>query len=86
MDSSNNWQNKRVFSKKDHSGNVGNKGLRREEENKFSKKKLLPVGIEPGTLGLLHSYAFLTELTWQVLREGYSTLLLLVHQLTFGLR
>ena len=53
MDSSNNWQNKRVFSKKDDSGNVGNKGLRREEQNKFSPKKLSPVGIEPGTLRLL---------------------------------
>ena len=42
--------------------------------------------IQPGTLLCLHSNALPTELTWQVLREGYLTLLLLVHQLTFGLR
>ena len=48
MDSSNNWQNKRVFSKKDYSGNVGNKGLRREEQNKFSKKSYLQLGLNLG--------------------------------------
>ena len=32
---------------------------------------------------LLHSDAFLTELTWQVLSEGYLTFLLLVQGLTF---
>ena len=51
------------------------------------------MGIESRTLGLLfvahlvlHCHAFLTELTWLVLSEGYLTLLLLVHQLTFGHR
>ena len=34
---------------------------------------------------MIHSDAFLTQLTWQVLIEGYFTSLLLVHQLTFGL-
>ena len=43
-----------------------------------------------GTLGLWnlsceHSSAFLTELTWHVLCEGYLTSLLLVHQLTLDL-
>ena len=37
-------------------------------------KKISPVGIEPGTPlvahFVLHSHAFFTELTWQVLREG----------------
>ena len=32
---------------------------------------------------LLQSRAFPTELSWQVLIEGYWTLLLFVHQLTF---
>ena len=46
----------------------------------IKSKKLLPVWIEPGTLGLwhvstLHSHAFLTKLTCQVLSEGYLTLL-----------
>ena len=52
-------------------GNFGNKGLRREEQNKFSEKKLLPVGIEPGTLGLLLWHIFCStpmssslKLTW----------------------
>ena len=50
-----------------------------------SAKKLLTFEIETGTLELmvthlvLYSYAFLTELTWPVLSEGYLTLLLLVH-------
>ena len=43
------------------------------------------VGIERGPL-VFYSDAFLTELTWQVLIEGYSTSLSFVHQLTFGLR
>ena len=34
---------------------------------------------------VLHSHAFLTEITWQVLM-GDLTLLLLVHKLTFGLK
>ena len=34
---------------------------------------------------VIHSDAYLTELTWQVLIEGYLTSLLLVHQLIFGL-
>ena len=33
---------------------------------------------------VIHSDAYLTELTWQMLVEGYLTLLLFVHQLTFG--
>ena len=33
---------------------------------------------------VIHSDAYLTELTWQRLIEGYLTSLLLVHQLTFG--
>ena len=46
-------------------------------------KKLPPAGIEPETLGfwdlfVLHSHAFLTKLTWQVLIEGYLTSLLFV--------
>ena len=42
----------RVFPKIDDSGSVDNKGLLREEQNKFSKK-LPPLGIEPETLGFL---------------------------------
>ena len=34
---------------------------------------------------MIHSDAFLTELTWQVLIEGYLISLLLVHQLAFDL-
>ena len=45
-----------------------------------SEKKLAPVRIEIG----IHSDAFLTELSWQVLTEGYLTSILLVHQLTVG--
>ena len=37
-----------------------------------SAKKLPPVGIEPG-MYYVHFDAFLTELTWQVLIEGYLT-------------
>ena len=44
-----NRSNDGVFPKIDDSGNVGNKGLCRAEQNKFIKKV---VGIEPGTLGL----------------------------------
>ena len=56
-----------------------------EKQNKFSKTCYLQCGL---TLGLLviHSDAYLTEHTYQVLIEGYLTSLLLVHQLTFGLR
>ena len=39
----------RVFPKLHKVGKVVNKGLHEEEQNKFSKKKLPPVGIEPGT-------------------------------------
>ena len=35
---------------------------------------------------MIHSDAFLTELTWQLLIEGYLISLLLVHQLAFNLR
>ena len=57
----------------------------------ISLKKIPPVGIEPGILGCwdllcVQAHAFLTELTSQVLIEGYLTSLLLVYQLTFGLR
>ena len=76
MDSSNNWQNKRVFSKKDDSGNVGNKGLRREEQNN-QPKKVISSGDwtwDPKTPLVahlvLHSCAFLTELTWQIVKRG----------------
>ena len=34
---------------------------------------------------MIHSHAFLIELTWQVLIEGYLTSLLFVHQFTFEL-
>ena len=39
--------------------------------------------IEPGTQAphVLHSHAFLTKLSWQVLIEGYLTSLLYVQQL-----
>ena len=45
--------------------------------------------IEPETLGscvfllCVHSHAFLTELIWQVLIEGYLISLSFVHQLIF---
>ena len=39
-------------------GNFDNKGLPREEQNKFSEKKLFPVGIEPETLGFLLWHIF----------------------------
>ena len=50
-----------------------------------SKKKFSQWGLNLGSL-MVHSDAFLTELTWQVLIEGYLTSLLLVHKLTFGFR
>ena len=34
----------------------------------------------------LQSHAFPTELSWQVLIEGYLTPFFFVHQLTFGLK
>ena len=67
-----------VFPKIVDSGNVGNKGLHRKEQNNF-KKMLPPMGVEPGVLRLLvaqfvlHSHAILTQLTWKVLGEGYLT-------------
>ena len=43
----------------------------KEEQNKFKKKKLCPVGMEPRTPLVaplvLHSHASLTELTWHCL-------------------
>ena len=58
---------------------------------KINSAKSLPLmGIEPATLGLwhilcLHFHALTTELTWQVLMEGYLTQLVLV-QLIFVLK
>ena len=66
-------------------GNVGNKGLREGEQNKFSKNGYLHWGLNLGPL-VIHSDAFLTHLTPQVLIEGYLTSLLLLYQLTFGIR
>ena len=81
-----------VFPKIDDSGTVGNKSLRREQQNNFSNIKVTSCGdwtqdpSSPLVAHLvLHFHAFLPELTWQVLREGYLTLLLLVYQLTFKL-
>ena len=47
-----------------------------------AKKRYLQRELNMGPF-VIHSNAFLTELTWQVLIEGYLTLL--VHHLTFGL-
>ena len=47
-----------------------------------SQLKLPPEGIGPGTSSVL----LLTELTWQMLIEGYLTSLLFVPHMTFGLR
>ena len=47
-----NFQNTWVFHEIDDSDNIGNKGLHRKEQNKFSEEKLPPIRIEPGTLGL----------------------------------
>ena len=58
----------RVFPKIDDSGNVGNKGLCREDQNKFSKKGNLQWGLDLGPYTslmaylVLHSHAFLTKL------------------------
>ena len=49
-----------------------------EEQNNFSKKSYLQWGLNLGSL-VIHSDVYLTELTWQVLIEGYLTSLLLVH-------
>ena len=43
---------------------------------------LPPVGIEPG-MSCVHFDAFLTELTWQVLIEGYLTSVLVCAQIDF---
>ena len=40
----------------------------------------------PGSATVIHSDTFLTEQVCKVLTEGYLTLLLFVHQLTFGLK
>ena len=53
----------------DNVDNVGNKGLCKEEQNKFSKKCYLHYGLNLGPL-VIHFDTFLTELTWQVLIEG----------------
>ena len=37
-------KNNRVFPKIDDSGNVDNKGLRRDEQNKFSQKRITSSG------------------------------------------
>ena len=58
-----------------------------------SVKRLPPIGIEPTKLNprtvtpyiFIHSHELTTELTWQVLFEGYLTSLMLM-QLTYGLR
>ena len=42
----------RVFPELYKVENIGNKGLCIEEQNKFSKKELPPIGIEHGNLGL----------------------------------
>ena len=59
-------------------------------ENDFFLLWCLPLWMMSHTLEKMlqffYSDAFLTELTWQVLIEGYLTLLLFVRQLTFGLR
>ena len=62
-------------------GNVGKKVVRREEQNKFSKK-FLWWGLSQGPF-VIYPDAFLTGLIWQVLPMGYLTSLLLVHQFTF---
>ena len=54
------------------------------KSQKISNKSYLQWGLNLGPL-VFYSIAFLTELTWQVLIEGYLTSLLFVHQLTFGL-
>ena len=60
--------------------------LCRKEHTETNQEKLPPLGIEPGIL-VFYSDAFLTELTLQMLIEGYLTSLLYVDQLlTFGLR
>ena len=46
---------------------------------------LLPVGLSLEPL-MIHFDVYLTGPTWQVLIEGYLTSVLLLHQLTFGLR
>ena len=75
-----------IFPKIDDSCNVSNKGLRREEQNKSSKICYFQWGPQDLLLvHLLHSHDFLTELTWQVFRDGYLTLLLLVQQLNLDL-
>ena len=59
--------------------------LHSEEQNNFSTKVTSQEGLNLGP-PVIHTDAHLTDLTWQVLIEGYLTSLLLVHQLTFGLR
>ena len=79
----------RVFPKIDLSGSSARIVL---EQDKFSKKVTSNRDwtCDPRTVVLtcyyLQSHAFPSELSWQVLIEGYLTQLkLFVHQLTFGL-
>ena len=77
-----NWHlmsHERVFRPQPHSGRSANFVL-----NDSRKKLVATVGIEPRPLAQ-ESETILTELTWQVLNKGSLNLLLLVHQLTFGL-
>ena len=66
----------------DDFGNVGNKGLRREEQNEFSKKKLYlpPVGIEPWTLGII-----LWHICGYILIPSSLSLTLLIKTKTFSI-
>ena len=59
--------------------------LHSEEQNNVSTKVTSQEGsnLRPS---VIHSDAYLTDITWQALIERYLTSLLLVHQLTFGLR
>ena len=58
------------------------------EQNKFSKKMLRSVEIEPRTplLPNLVVHSLPININWQVLGEGYLTSLLCVHELTFELK
>ena len=63
-------------------GTIGNKGLRREEKNKFGKKMLPPVRIEPWTsydsLSCIPDWANLASVNW-----GTFNFTFLVHHLSF---
>ena len=65
---------------------VDSKSLRTEKQNKFSQNnQYLQWKMNLGPFGI-HSDAFLTQLTLQVLIEIYLTSLYLVQQLTLGLK